>query len=555
MKTKIIVLICSILPLGLLGQKTLPSDTFRVVKDYQPVLIDAEKILQEAVIDDTLKLETELDYELIDRQLEVEFTPESIEAARIKGEPLIRLYNGYARVGVGNALTPFAELYYNNLRSRKYAIGTHVKYFNMPEVNKLKGSDLVEAKAQVYGKRFWKSNTLTTELDYSLRDFNYYGYYNIQKLTNEELTSSDLKQQYNRFQVNADLSSTKQDSFNLRHEVKLNYSFITNQSNKQEHYINGFAKFSQFKNSELYQLDASLDYNAYDQLNENGILYLRPSITSFGDRFRIKAGLGVYMNASDANNASFHFYPVAEVNYNAIEDVLIPYAGIDGQIQRNNYNSFTEQNPFVSEFIRLVNSNQRYNVYLGLRGALSPKISFNLNGSRVSTEDAAFFAQLPDPDLLISHQFYVIYDDLVENKLKAELSYHSEKINVYLRGNYTQFETDEIEKAWHRPELTASLTTEYNLYNKLVFGIDFIYWSQQYAPNYEVVPNSNPIQTLAKVETLKAIYDVNLSLEYRYTKRLSAFVKFNNLMGLNYEKYKDYPVQGFNVWGGLTYSF
>lgn len=555
MKNNWILLFALFLPVMAFAQRQLPSDTFRVIKNYQPVLIDAEKINQEAVIDDTLKLETKLEYKLIDRQLAVEYTPEVIQSARIKGEPLVRLYNGYARLGVGNALIPFAEVYYNNLRSRKYAAGGHLKYFNMAEVNKLKGSEMMQVNAQLYGKRFWKRNTLTTELNYGLHHFNYYGYYNIQKLNATELKGSQLAQEYNRVQASAELTSTKQDSFNIRHLAKLDYSLITNNGNRAEHYIIAQTALSQFRNSELYQLDISADYNKYDNLSENGIVYFKPSITSFGTKFRMKAGLGVYMNASESSNASFHFYPLAEVNYKVLEDVLIPYAGIKGKMRRNNYFGLTKENPFLSESILLRNSNERYNLYLGIRGSLSQKVSFNVKGSRMDTEAAAFYLKLPDQDLLISHQFYVNYDDLTENSIKGEIAYHTGKVKVFLNANYFDYETDKFEKAWHRPEFTASLATNYNLYDKLVVGLDLIYWSEQFAPQFEVVPNSSPVQIVNKIETLEAIFDVNLSFEYRYTKRLSAFVKFNNLLGLNYEKYQDYPVQGFNVWGGLTYSF
>lgn len=548
----IILLLC---PFGLAAQRVLPSDTFRVVKNYQPILIDAEKIRQEAVIDDTLELESDLEYKLIDKDLPVHFQPGPIEAARIKGEPLMRLYNGYARVGVGNALTPFAEVYYNNLRSRKYAAGGHLKFINQPEVNQLEGSEFMQLDGQFYGKRFWKRNTLSTELNYGLRQFNYYGYYNIPKLSTNELAAGDLEQQYNRLSISTELASTKQDSFNLRHQVSLDYNMISNGSQMQEHYLRAKGKLSQFNNSELYQLDMALDYNSYDDLSESSILYLKPSITSIGTRFRIKAGLGVYMNASQDDNASFHFYPLAEVSYNVLEDVLIPYAGAKGEIRRNNYFHFTEENPFLAENQLLANSNERYNLYLGLRGAFSKRLTFNVMGSRVETEASPFYLKVPDADLLISHQFYINYDDLTENRIKGELSYHSEKVKVFLNASYFDFETNELERAWHRPELTASLSGQYNLYDKLIAGIDLVYWGEQYAPQYEIRSGSNPIQLNETVETLEAIFDVNLSFEYRYTKRLSAFIKFNNLGGLNYEKYQDYPLQGFNTWGGLTYSF
>jgi len=537
------------------AQNNLPSDTFRVVKEYQPTLIDAEKIKQMAEIDDTLKLETDLEYRFIDRNFPVNYVPEPIEAARIKGEPLVKLYNGYARLGVGNALTPFAEVYYHNLRSRKYAFGGHVQFLNQNEINDLEGSNFTQFGAQLYGKRFWKRNTLTTELNFGQRDFSYYGFYELPGIEGNEIEASELDQVYQRFQLATELKSTKQDSFNLRHQVNLDYSLISNQSSLQEHYVKVNGNLSQFRNDELYQLDAGVDFNTYDTLSQNGIFHLNPSITSFGEKFRIQAGLGVYMNASEEDNASFHFYPLAEVSYNVLEDVLIPYAGVKGQIQRNNYFSFTQENPFLAEQLFLSNSNQLYNLFAGVRGAFSKAISFNVFGSRIETEAAPFFLKAPAGDQLFWHRFFIAYDDLVENKVKAEVSYHTEKIKVFFNAEYIDFETGELERAWHRPEFTASLSAQYNLYDKLIMGLDLIYWSEQFAPEFDFVPNSNPAELRQGIETLDAIFDISLSFEYRYTKRLSAFVKFNNIGGLNYEKYQDYPVQGFNVWGGLSYSF
>ena len=37
--------------------------------------------------------------------------------------------------------------------------------------------------------------------------------------------------------------------------------------------------------------------------------------------------------------------------------------------------------------------------------------------------------------------------------------------------------------------------------------------------------------------------------------KLSVFVKGNNLLGDNYEKWVDFPVQGIQFLGGVTYKF
>jgi hypothetical protein len=54
--------------------------------------------------------------------------------------------------------------------------------------------------------------------------------------------------------------------------------------------------------------------------------------------------------------------------------------------------------------------------------------------------------------------------------------------------------------------------------------------------------------------TLKAYVDINLGLEYRYTKILSAFVHLNNLAAQNYSYWNLYPVQRFNLLFGVTYA-
>ena len=55
--------------------------------------------------------------------------------------------------------------------------------------------------------------------------------------------------------------------------------------------------------------------------------------------------------------------------------------------------------------------------------------------------------------------------------------------------------------------------------------------------------------------TLKSYFDVNLHLEYAHNERLSGFLKFNNIANQAYQKWLNYPVQGFQFVLGATYKF
>lgn len=555
MKNRIftVAILCSITSLSI-AQKDLTPDTFKVVKEYQPVLINANKINVEPVLDDDLKIDLDLNYSFINKQVPVRFKVESIKPATIKGEPLVKLYNGYARLGVGNAFIPFGEVYYNNSRSKEYSIGGHARYFNMGEVNNIEGIENQDLHVELFGQRFWKRNTLSSNISFNRQDFNYYGFYNLNKLNNRvELSKADLEQYYNRVAAQVAIKTTKQDSFNLRHSGDIKFELTTNAMDHQEHNVVLNANLSQFKNSELYNLDILIDYNQY-QFNQNStIVGLKPQVSAIGEKFRINAGLGIFIDAD--TEADFHFYPIAEVKYNIVEDIIVPYVGVSGEKRRVNYASITKENLFVANNIDLRNTNERFNLYGGVRGTLSKKLSFNLSGAYKRTADDYLFVQLVDTNRTLTKEYHAVYDEIDELNFKGDMVYRiNEKITLYGQANYFIFETTNEAKPWHLPDLKASISGEYNLKDKIIFRTDLIYWGEQFARGES---NNAPINSIVSYQAIKLdpIFDANVYVEYRYTKRLSAFVQFNNIGGVNFEKYKDYPAQGFNVWGGLNYAF
>ncbi|MFB1022041.1 MAG: hypothetical protein QMC40_04690, partial [Vicingaceae bacterium] len=445
------------------AQSELPPDTFKVVKEYQPTLIDANKIDFDPVIDDELKIDLDLNYTFINKQLPVSFQVEPIRPAKIKGEPLVKLYNGYARLGVGNVLLPFGEVYYNNSRSKEYSIGGHARFYNMAEVNNIEGIGNSALNVELFGKRFWKRNTLSSNISFDRQDFNYYGYYQLNNLnSNVELPKKELEQFYNRVSAQVALKTTKQDSFNLRHSGDIKYELTTNAMDHQENNIVLNVNFSQFKNSELYNLDVMVDYNQY-QFNKNStIVGLKPQVSTIGEKFRINAGLGIYIDAD--TEADFHFYPIAEIKYNVIDDILVPYIGVNGEKRRVNYASITKENLFVANEIELRNTNEKFNFYGGLRGTLSKKLSFNVSGSFKRTTDDYLFVQLSDSNRTLTKEYHVVYDEIDELNITGEMAYRiNEKITIYGQADYFVFEATDQQEAWHRPDVKASISGAYNL--------------------------------------------------------------------------------------------
>ena len=98
----------------------------------------------------------------------------------------------------------------------------------------------------------------------------------------------------------------------------------------------------------------------------------------------------------------------------------------------------------------------------------------------------------------------------------------------------------------HRPKYRVAFNSSYNLYNKFLFSVDFI--GQGGMKALEFVPMQSTV-------TIKPALDLNFKMDYFISRKVSAFIKLNNLLSNNYQVYLNYPVRGFQAVGGVSWSF
>jgi hypothetical protein len=54
---------------------------------------------------------------------------------------------------------------------------------------------------------------------------------------------------------------------------------------------------------------------------------------------------------------------------------------------------------------------------------------------------------------------------------------------------------------------------------------------------------------------LKSAIDLNFKAEYLFSNSFSAFLQFNNITSSKYPIFLHYPVRGFQLMAGITWSF
>jgi hypothetical protein len=201
----------------------------------------------------------------------------------------------------------------------------------------------------------------------------------------------------------------------------------------------------------------------------------------------------------------------------------------------------------------LQNTNEKLQLYGGIRGQASKHISFNLKGMKYTNEYQPLF--VVDTTIALRNQFTVVYDKLTATQYSAQIAYENrDKLKILLNAQYADYTTKEELQAWQLPQFEAKLTVNYNLQQKIIAYATLFYVGKRYARITETLNTTEGIITVFNAQTLKSYIDANIGFEYRYTKRLSAYINFTNIAASQYYKWQQYKAQGFGILGGLTYS-
>jgi hypothetical protein len=521
-----------------IGDETIIIENRNKKLDLPPANRNFEKINVEAPIQE----HTPQVYKPEDVEITVPNLVTKIRVNTMTSDALPKLYGNYVKAGFGNYTTPYLEGFFNSKRSDKFVYGAHVLHYssqNGPVAKK--NSGISNNRIEAYGKYFTDKVILKAGLNYSRDRLNYYG-------TSREPSNRDsIKQIYNISSVTAGFESlSKTDKFIYDYNGGLYYLHSFRGGNETELMGTGAIRYQlsdemYISSSSMLSVSKRKDSSAISR----SFYQIKPAFNYIvKDQFNIRAGLNLaYTNDSVDNH--FHVYPSVNVDYTLIKDKATAFAGIDGEMQRNNLRSFVQQNPFLKENVLLLHTNKAFELYAGLKGFVLGSLSYKGRISYLNYKNLYFF----NNSRADTSKFDILYSRASTSVLNitGDVGYDlSERLRLGVITNYYKYSvgTDSL-KAWHRPSFTTSFIGTYNLQKKIYFNLDIYYISGLRGKNY---------QTNREVK-LPVIVDVNFKVDYRFSNVFSTFIEFNNILSKNYQRYLYYPVKGFNVLAGLTYSF
>lgn len=537
----------------------------------------AFRITETPKIIDTVKAAPVASYPMLVYQGATEISLDTIEAATVETtEKLKQLYPFYAKIGIGSVIMPLGELYFNSTRSRSNTYGAHIKHLS--SFGDVKDRDKVtyapanfdRTDVKLFGKINESNYNLLGSLHYKNDGFNYYG------IPIDSIAKDSISQRFQQVGGDFEFIGNRGDTSILNYKISTGYSYLTTKKpiidsladwKTQDHDFYIKTKLWYNYKTEKFYGNLGVRYNGYRYgiqdsvispidsglVRNNTIIDFHPGVLTMKAGNRLKVNLGVLLSIDIQEKAKAYIYPMAEVKYSFVNDMFIPFIGIRGGLKQTSFRSLAAENQFVLTNVQLQNEHNPFDIYAGFKGNLSKRMTFNVNLSYAKIMNKALFVN--DTIYSLGNKFNVIYDTLNQMKVEASLTYQlNEKLKIDGIGRFYSYETKNQAFAWNLPQLQFMVRGAYNLYDKFLVNLEGNFETGRkalvYGPGKDVKQENGQYY-----RALGTIIDLNLGFEYRYNTRVSAFLQFNNLAAQRYNRWLSYPVQGFQVMGGITARF
>jgi hypothetical protein len=553
------------------------TETVDVVKPFSPSISDAFKFKESPVIEleSNAKKET-VNYTIFSYPVASTFTPSKGVSQGVEKEQQEVLFKNQASFGVGNYGVLNADLFVTENISHFETLGGMFRHHSSQG-----GIKSVELDDFFYDTAI-DLNYSNTQRDLAWKvDFGYknqiYNWYGLPTNFGNSLAPADRailikgikeQQSYNTFSLGGNVDFVE----SVFEKVGLQLNHFSDAFGSTENRLLVKPSFKVEVLNQVIKTKIVIDHvggsfkKEYWQTNLQPIKYgftnlgFEPTLALDSDDWTLNIGTGLFFNMDNEKNKNrFFVYPKVTVSYKVVGDLMIFYAGAEGNLEQNSYQEFVSKNSFLSPTINIAPTDNKYDVYAGLKGKLANNVNYTIQGSYINEANKALFksndfkVKNTNEGYAFGNSFQVVYDAVKTirfyGQIKADFS---KNVSFALDGTFSSYTSSVEKEAWNLPGIQVNSKLDFILTPKWFAGVNVFYVGERSDQKLDrdilYLTEPSPI-------TLASYFDVNAHVGYKYSTRLSGFLRANNIANQRYDKWLDYQVQGFQVVLGANYKF
>ena len=575
------LVLAAIAALPVSGQNLDP--TVEVSRAYEGKLMEVHKPqLKMAVPDSVLRFDLEFDYSVSESPYKgaYEFSPYTLD---MKPSPTIRDINSfYLKAGAGYQLHPVFDMVWSPVFKSPFRMNVYASHRSfVGKYHTISSPSLADAEA-VLGKmekadgssRSWPGYDLRTKAgvegryDWRNAFFGFDAAYEGMHQQERKLHVSDRG--YNSAVVNLVAASKNHPDVPFQYKADVSYRFAEDNFNDT-----AFPETSLMENDFAVEVDLAYAFRSgdrlaldldYDMAMVDGNLFAAGGdfdvVSHYVmDRNRWHLDVGVRISSAfrtDGISDMYGYedqtvYPDIRVEYKAIKDAMKVYLDLGGDSRVNSYADLLAYNPRAHMHYGrglwniLDIEDEKFAIAAGLEGRIGTRFSYDLSGGYASYGNALLDgAVMQDATAAILPEWmpalgYASYDKAFAS-LEWLLALEHFRFDGTVNYAYYASRSDETDKGLLFPAaLTGDVAFAYDWKERVYVGLDCSFSSARKGTAYYSL---NQFMKKPVDACVPGYADLGLEFEYVVNRKLSAWVRGGNLLGMTIQRSLLYAEKG-----------
>lgn len=523
------------------AQDTTRKKTIDITSSFKPVLREAAKINFNAAPPAADINRPVLQYVVPAQNLFFTYQPTPLQPVALQSDSANFWENSnYIKVGVGNVTLPYIQTGFSFGDGKNTFYNVFASHFSSKGSLPFQKNSRTDVAATATIKT--KSNLeWNGKIGFKSDEYFLYGY----RPETLVFTKDQLRQQFQTFGGKLSLRNIEPTTYGIDYDPNIkisvfNGSYDINKATEANTVLNIPVRKTVGK-SFAVDLGLTADLTNYRPRNketiQNNLFYVSPALLLTTPNLYVKAGM---IPAWD--NKAFNLLPNLMADITTNDQRFTIQLGWIGYYDKGSYERFASINPWIAQPGELLNTKVDEK-YAGFKGSALNHFTYSAKLGLIKYNNIALFAN----DTVDGKTFQTLYASSMNAlQLHGELGYmQGEDFSATARLTMNQFSKIRgQERAWGLLPLEFDVLLRWKIMKDFWLRSDLNIW------------DGAAYRTLDKeLRKGEAAFDLSAGLEYRITKQLNLWFQMNNIFNNKYERWNQYQVYGFNVLGGVVFSF
>lgn len=527
-------------PVVLMGQG-LVGDS-EMTGDWKPNLGNMEKP-ENSVTPIDNKVETkEMTYEEKQIKAKTEYKPQEVKLPQGPKPPMDELKNNLVKLSFGRFASPYVKVWLSTGRNLNGRAG-----LDFSHASSSKGyEDYAEWRDDIlgaYGQYYTGDNTFKGSIRF--KNSNYFYFADTAVVADFPNKKDSIRNTFTKLQVDGSIvRNYNPDAVN--YDIGLQFQGYFDRWDDKDLHISLLPKL-RWKITDMFSANIAsgltFSNSTFDTVQQSRFfLDFTPTVDFKYEGLTVQGGIKV--NSFTDSTSKFKAFPVLRAKYQLVPEKLSVSAGIVGEMTYLKYYDLIDQNRYINRLPDIRPMRDVANIYLGFDGQFAKYFTYSLRGYTKKVKDQLVYFN-PEG----AAYFQMLYDsNFTQSGAEVSLIFNkNDKIRAGIKGDFRHFRTSNLTANFNMPGTKVDIWGSYNFANKVWVATEI----------YVFGPRTMSVTSDSLATPIKqgVVADVNLSAEYRFSKRLSVFLELNNLLDNRWQRWYNYRERPFDIKGGVTFSF